>query len=341
MHIRKLHVRSLSNGNTGYPPPNHGISSTQAKLSCDPCHFEIAVISDNDDKSKSNSTANVWESTFVRTTIDIKTNANNFSFTLGAKNSTTLTSSINSNSKGMELSELIYFNGHLITFDDKTGTIYYIVNNKVQPWITMTSCEGSRRYGFKSEWATIKKERLYVGSAGFAWTPSSANETEPRNCGPQWIKIVDAKGNIENENWKHKFHALQRATTCKGYITHESVVWSGVRSRWYFAPRKCSADPFDERTDGKKGANLLISADESFDKIDVVEVGQAVSTRGFSSFKFLPHSEDTIIVALKTYEDDKSLQTFITVFGIDGKVYLPDTCFSKEDKFEGVEFLSQ
>lgn len=272
----------------------------------------------------------------------MKAKGANYNITLGEMKSTILTSSINTDGKGMELSELIYFNGHLLTFDDKTGTVYYIINDKVQRWITLIDCPGRATEKFKSEWATVKDEKLYVGSAGFPWAPTSVNDTtEPTNCGPQWIKIVDAKGNIDNENWKPMYNKLLKATKCKGYITHEAVMWSAIRNRWYFAPRKCSAEAFDSKTDGEKGSNLLISADENFENIEVVEVGRFVATRGFSSFKFLPHSDDTIVIALKTHEDDDTYTSYLTVFGIDGKVYLTDTVLSRKNKFEGVEVLGE
>ena len=37
----------------------------------------------------------------------------------------------------MELSELVVFNGHLMTVDDRTGVIYKIENNKVIPWVIL------------------------------------------------------------------------------------------------------------------------------------------------------------------------------------------------------------
>lgn len=340
VYLPELQVRSLCSRSPQTPGPNTD-SSNQAKLNCDPCQFEIAVISDNDEKSKSNTTENQWESTFGKASLEVKASGKSFTITLGdLKHTVILNSSINADGKGMELSELIYFNGRLLTFDDKTGTVFYITNDKVHVWIKLSDCPGNDREGFKSEWATIKDEKLYVGSAGFPWTPSSANDSEPTNCGPQWIKVVDEQGKVENVNWKPMFHKLQKGTKCKGYITHEGVTWSAIRKRWYFAPRKCSAEAFDSKTDGQKGSNLLISVDENFENIQVVEVGEFVATRGFSTFKFLPHSEDTIIIALKTYEDkDHTFHTYLTVFGIDGEVFLPDKLLSGEQKFEGVEFL--
>jgi soluble calcium-activated nucleotidase 1 len=45
--------------------------------------------------------------------------------------------------RGMELSELVVFNGKLLSFDDRTGFIYEITNdNQAIPWILLTDGDG-------------------------------------------------------------------------------------------------------------------------------------------------------------------------------------------------------
>ena len=64
-------------------------------------------------------------------------------------------------------------------------------------------------------------------------------------------------------------------------------------------------------------------------------------THGFSSFKFIPDSEDQWIVALKSEEDSAAnrTNTYITVFSVDGQVALPETRLEGNMKFEGIEFV--
>ena len=62
-------------------------------------------------------------------------------------------------------------------------------------------------------------------------------------------------------------------------------------------------------------------------------------TKGFSSFKFLPGTRDTVIVALKTYEFKGKTKSFMTSFTIDGIILMPDTLISSDYKYEGFEFL--
>lgn len=42
----------------------------------------------------------------------------------------------------MELSELVTFNGRLLTFDDRTGIVFEIVNNKAIPWVLLMDGDG-------------------------------------------------------------------------------------------------------------------------------------------------------------------------------------------------------
>lgn len=61
-------------------------------------------------------------------------------------------------------------------------------------------------------------------------------------------------------------------------------------------------------------------------------------TRGFSSFKFVPSSDDYVIVALRTEELEGKTSTYITAFNIDGVVLLDDL-FIENIKYEGFEFI--
>lgn len=43
----------------------------------------------------------------------------------------------------MELSELVVFDGRLLTFDDRTGIVYEIVNEqKMVPWVLLVDGDG-------------------------------------------------------------------------------------------------------------------------------------------------------------------------------------------------------
>lgn len=123
-----------------------------------------------------------------------------------------------------------------------------------------------------------------------------------------------------------------------GYMTHESSIWSEVHRRWFFLPRRCSKESYNETLDEKRGCSVLISADANVYNIKVVNIPNLVTTRGFSSFKFIPTSSDSIIVALRTEELEGKTATYITSFNINGEILLEDTLIS-DLKYEGLEFI--
>lgn len=44
---------------------------------------------------------------------------------------------------GMELSELVVFNGHLYSVDDRTGVVYRIEGKQAVPWVILPDGDGS------------------------------------------------------------------------------------------------------------------------------------------------------------------------------------------------------
>ena len=54
-----------------------------------------------------------------------------------------------------------------------------------------------------------------------------------------------------------------------------------------------------------------------------------ITLAGFSTFKFVPGTRDHDIVALKTLEHNDDIQTYITVFNLEGQVLLDATLISE------------
>lgn len=44
--------------------------------------------------------------------------------------------------RGMELSELVVFDGRLLTFDDRTGMVFQIINDRAIPWLLLMDGDG-------------------------------------------------------------------------------------------------------------------------------------------------------------------------------------------------------
>jgi len=123
-----------------------------------------------------------------------------------------------------------------------------------------------------------------------------------------------------------------------GYLIHESASWSDTLQRWFFLPRRASHERYSEKADERRGTNLLLSSTQDFGDVTVGRVGEAVPTHGFSSFKFIPDTDDQIIVALKSEEDNGKIASYIMAFTLDGRFLLPETRIGSV-KYEGIEFI--
>jgi soluble calcium-activated nucleotidase 1 len=88
----------------------------------------------------------------------------------------TLITGHNEAGRGGEFSELTIFDNHLLTFDDRTGDVFEILNKEggkssfVAPRYVMTEGEGDTDKGMKWEWSTVKDGLLYIGSMGKEYT---------------------------------------------------------------------------------------------------------------------------------------------------------------------------
>jgi soluble calcium-activated nucleotidase 1 len=148
---------------------------------------------------------------------------------------------------------------------------------------------------------------------------------------------------VRHEDWRERFEFLRSRLghSYPAYILHESAAWSPVLRKWVFLPRRMSLEQYTEKGDEKSGANTMILVDEGFTSMESLEVGVKTPERGFSSFKFVPGSQDRVIVALKSEEnaDEGTQASYITVLTIDGKTLLPETQIPGAYKYEGIEFI--
>ncbi|XP_017090393.1 apyrase [Drosophila bipectinata] len=305
--------------------------------------YRIAIIADLDTNSKVNKGdgSTTWRSYLKKgyLTYTVARSEIQISWDDGAP--TALESSFALKGRGMELSELVTFNGKLLSFDDRTGLIYEIANDKPIPWVILLDGDGHSAKGFKSEWATVKQQTLYVGSMGKEWT-TSAGDFENNN--PMYVKAITTGGEVRSLNWVNNFKQLRlhsQQISWPGYMIHESGAWSDIKQRWFFLPRRCSKEKYNETKDEHMGCNVLISADDSFTNVETVKLDpeNTAPTHGFSSFKFLPGTDDSIIVALKSEELNGKTATFITAFDTTGKTLLPELRIETEYKYEGFEFI--
>ena len=120
----------------------------------------------------------------------------------------------------------------------------------------------------------------------------------------------------------------------------ESCVWNDLDKKWYFLPRRASRESYDEDLDEKRATNLLITADIDFQNVIYKEIGKIIPVRGYSSFKFVPGTNNRLIIALKSEEEDGKTRTYVTLFDkLNGNILVKDQLISNSLKYEGIEFV--
>lgn len=297
--------------------------------------YRIALIADLDTGSKAQE-ENTWFSYLKKGYLTLSNSGDKVAVEWD-KGHKVLESHLAEKGRGMELSDLVVFNGKLYSVDDRTGVIYQIEGTKAVPWVILSDGDGTVGKGFKAEWMAVKDEHLYVGGLGKEWTTTAG---EVLNENPEWVKVVGCRGSVRHENWVSSYNALRAAAGIRppGYLIHESACWSDALQRWFFLPRRASHERYSEKEDERKGTNLLLSAAQDFGDVSASRVGEVVPTHGFSSFKFIPNTDDQIIVALKSEEDGGRIATYIMAFTLDGRFLLPETKVGNV-KYEGIEFI--
>ncbi|XP_077976169.1 soluble calcium-activated nucleotidase 1-like [Styela clava] len=310
--------------------------------------FKIATVADLDkfatDKDEEGET--VWKSFLAKGSLIYDEINRKVSVDLPENSGITVTSEFSRGGRGMELSALIYYKDKLYSVDDKTGIVFEIGEGKAIPRVILSDGDGNQAKGFKGEWLTIKDGMLYVGGHGREFVRNDGSILII--CGLRYklerkltvlLYYVNA-GAVQHVNWCDNYNALRQAAGCPfpGYLIHEAAVWSWIHKRWFFLPRKVSKDPYDYQLDEKRAGNILLSCTDRFDDIKVVQIGQVNCTRGYSSFKFIPGTDDKVIVAVKSEEVGNKQKSFISAFTIEGEILLEDQEFA-DKKYEGIEFI--
>ena len=238
----------------------------------------------------------------------------------------------------MELSELCKFNGNLYACDDSTGIVFRITDDQPIPWVILQDGDGNQRRPFKAEWMTRKDGEVYVGSTGKEYTDDDGDIADTHRL---FVKRITADGCVTHIDWRENYLAVREKVgiSFPGYMIHEAVEWSEVKQKWLFLPRRMSHECYDDVKDERRATNVLITASEDFTELSMVRVGELDVARGFSTFKFVPGTEDNIAIGLKTVEIDDYTGTYVCVFDVvTGDVIMKDQWISGT-KYEGIEFL--
>nr|AGT96431.1 salivary apyrase [Phlebotomus orientalis] len=243
------------------------------------------------------------------------------------------------NGRGAELSELLYFNDKLYTIGDKTGIVFEVKHGgDLIPWVILSNGPGNQKDGFKAEWATVKDDKLYVGSTGMTFLDKRTGNISKNAL---WVKEINKEGEVISINWENQYKKVKDAMRISsGFVWHEAVNWSPRKNIWVFMPRKCSKQQFSAQIEENTGCNQIITANENFSDVKAINIDRAAvdPASGFSSFKFIPNTRNNDIFAIKTIERNGQTATYGTVIDINGKTLLPDKRIL-DDKYEGIAFF--
>ena len=108
--------------------------------------FRIGAITDLDTDSKSSSDKNTWVAHMLKGYLTISPDHDRVNI-IWDDDMMTLKSKLSLGGRGMELSELVVFNGKLYSVDDRTGVIYEIKGDQVIPWVILSDGDGSSSKG--------------------------------------------------------------------------------------------------------------------------------------------------------------------------------------------------
>ena len=303
----------------------------------------FSMVSDLDRDSKDVENPFLWRSVKKTGLLIPLENSSNYTIHFDVNSSVLLTSRTATKSRSMELSAAIKYRNKSFVFCDATGSVLRLRDNKVYPRQQILSGSGKTSKPFKTEWATVKDDMIWLGSNGKEWVDEQGRVVHRML---EWIKTIDRTGRIRNIDWASNYRALRTVTntTFPGYLWNEAVEWDESIRRFVILPRKESSDiPYDPIRDETLGSNLLLLADETFENITVRRLEPFESDWGFSAVRQIPNDPEKYL-ALKVKEVNGTTSTKLTVFDLHGRYYLyPEpyleiTDLDKNVKFEGLLF---
>jgi len=332
-----------------------GYFSTDKSVAA-PGVFRFAAVTDLDQLSRvADSKKPLFRSLLLPGTLTYTESSNTYKVEL--EQPRTLTSAHNEAGRGMELSELTVYNDRLLTFDDRTGTVFEILSNDhgknsyVVPRFVVTEGDGDTDKGMKWEWASVKDNKLYMGSMGKEYTNPDGSVANTNNL---WIAILSQTGELSREDWTDKYNFVRSAlgASYPGYMINEAILWSPHLKKWCFLPRRVSSEQYEENMDEKKGSNKLVLVDENFTETKVVDIKMkdVDPLHGFSTFAFIPGTNDRHAAAIRSVEEDCvggeedvcKQRSYMIVFDVlTGDVLMDEIRIDAEMgvKYEGIEFV--
>ena len=333
----------------GYFYPKNAVRS--------PTEFAFAAVTDLDELSKEkdgNPNKPAFYSTLLGGTLRKDKQSGRYEIILDTDRTRKLVTKHNEAGRGAEFSELSIYQNRLLTFDDRTGKVFEIRNEPngeesyVVPRFVITEGDGETDKGMKWEWSTVKDGELFMGSMGKEYTLPDGTVKNRNNL---WIATINQYGQIRREHWERQYTLVRHALGVEfpGYMIIEAVNWSPVMRKWVFLPRRISKTAYDEVEDEKRGGHQLVLVDEGFTDTKVVDIKMPSldPLKGFSTFAFVPNSNDRHALAVRTVEENcvdftpqcEQRSYFIVFDIVTGNILSDEVEYKDKVKFEGLEFV--
>jgi soluble calcium-activated nucleotidase 1 len=316
-----------------------------------PMRFNFAAVTDLDELSRVESEK---KPTFRSVLVPGTLTATQGRYHIKFENARELLTLHNEAGRGAEFSELTVYNDRLLTFDDRTGDVFELLNNAeatksfVVPRFVITEGNGDTDKGMKWEWSTVKNGELYMGSMGKEYTRPDGTIQNRNNL---WIGILNAEGELRREDWTDQYNVVRKALKAlsPGYLIIEAVNWSDHLQKWVFLPRRISETAYDENEDERRGGRQLVLVSPDFSSTQVVDINlQKDPLKGFSTFAFVPNTNDRHAFAIRSVEEDcvggletcKQRSYFIVFDVLSGETLSEEVKYPEDLKFEGLEFVN-
>lgn len=303
--------------------------------------FKVALIADLESRARLPFDRYKSKLRFGRLTINLRSLKVNFRLFSRKQR---LISIYSAGGSGAHFSDLVVYDGKLLTCDRSTGIVFIIENDgTLTPWIILANGNGrSVHRGFRCEWMTVKDNQLFVGSSGVAF--KTFNGTW--NTNQTYVKRVNVKGLVYHLEWLKRYEKLREVAKIHpdDTLRHEAVVFDKDSSRWTFLPFVEVIGPI--RPKPRQSNNLLLTADRFFHKLDRKKLRLSGRREYFSSvkvipglFEYLPEDIKSIAVGLRVLKTLRKLHTSIVVFTLPGREILLEDQWIANEKFTGIEFV--
>jgi len=205
----------------------------------------------------------------------------------------------------------------------------------------------------------VRGDKLWIGSTGTL----GKNESSIVSRDEQFVKIIDSSGLVATTDFFHQFDEISKVFEVNlregkriflpsglnlinansililGEIEHEAAEWDHFKQKWLFTPRRVTKQKKDAATWNSISTNRAVFVDDNSRDLEILELGDLNKNFGFVGLRYIPGTNNQLVLALKTGLDKQGNQlSTLVVYNQAGMVVMPEITVA-EGIYSGVEFL--